>query len=414
MFLTVLFLLSVFLPNVGFPSFLPTDNQPIAPLIGLILLLIRRNTKLSSLNLWIFYSFLVLAALCFVSISCSFVPDILRQSISYILIALVILTSSTLNIEQRTLKVFFYSYISLVFIGFIMNILFPSFVNLFVLRQSLDVGHRALSSFYSEPAFLCQTVILLGLFMTFFTSIKRQHIIFPCFLCLLPGAAGQIFLSFFVYSPSLVLPLLTLSSQFKQYISTFYILKRRNVLSLIIISPLVAFFVWFLISRNVLKHFFGIFNTLFLASTSVIVNDSASYKMSGYFFSALFPFSYPFDLCVQKVTFLDPYYPNAMQSWQSISDLFFSRVGFGTYLYSTYGNILVDFTFIGLIFTLFLFFFVFQRIYRFKAFSPLLRFSCFLFVIISLFSVSGIAYWPSWFILGYIFNKNCRLFGFYS
>ena len=143
----------------------------------------------------------------------------------------------------------------------------------------------------------------------------------------MPGAAGQIFLSFFVYSPSLVLPLLTLSSQFKQYISTFYILKRRNVLSLIIISPLVAFFVWFLISRNVLKHFFGIFNTLFLASTSVIVNDSASYKMSGYFFSALFPFSYPFDLCVQKVTFLDPYYPNAMQSWQSISDLFFSRVG---------------------------------------------------------------------------------------
>ena len=48
-----------------------------------------------------------------------------------------------------------------------------------------------------------------------------------------------------------------------------------------------------------------------------------------------------------------PLLPNAMQSWQSISDLFFSRVGFGTYLYSTYGNILVDFTFIGLIFTLF-------------------------------------------------------------
>ena len=94
---------------------------------------------------------------------------------------------------------------------------------------------------------------------------------------------------------------------------------------------------------------------------------------------------YPFDLCVQKVTFLDPYYPNAMQSWQSISDLFFSKVGFGTYLYSTYGNILVDFTFIGLIFTLFLFFFVFQRIYRFKAFSPLLRFSCFL-LLLSLYS----------------------------
>ena len=102
-------------------------------------------------------------------------PDILRQSISYILIALVILTSSTLNIEQRTLKVFFYSYISLVFIGFIMNILFPSFVNLFVLRQSLDVGHRALSSFYSEPAFLCQTVILLGLFMTFFIYQATTH-----------------------------------------------------------------------------------------------------------------------------------------------------------------------------------------------------------------------------------------------
>ena len=203
MLLKILFLLSVFLPNIGIPLLLPTDNQPIAPLIALLLLLLTKNLvipKLSKIISLVFFTFSFLSLL---SIFCGFSPQILRHSITYLLVIPVFIVSSSISFNQQDFRIFFKFFSFAMVIGYFLNIFFPSLLSLFVLRSSLVGGIRALSSFYSEPAFLCQLIILLCLFLLYFSSINRLYLITVCALLMLPAAAGQIILSFLCYHPYL-------------------------------------------------------------------------------------------------------------------------------------------------------------------------------------------------------------------
>ena len=221
---------------------------------------------------------------------------------------------------------------------------------------------------------------------------------------MLPAAAGQIILSFLLLSHVLILFLTSKVSKIR-FIS--FKIKTHNFYSYVFAFSLFVFAIFYAINSGILNHFFTVFRTIFLSTDFLIDNSSASYKLSGLLFIC-FSFLHPLDFCVQKANMIY-YYPDVLSSWTSFSDLFFTQVGFGSYLYSTFGNILVDFTSLGTLFFIFLFVCVYCKVMAFRHVSLPLRLSCIWYIFIAAFSVAGFAFWPSWFVLGFIFNKNCHL-----
>ena len=127
----------------------------------------------------VFFTFSFLSLL---SIFCGFSPQILRHSITYLLVIPVFIVSSSISFNQQDFRIFFKFFSFAMVIGYFLNIFFQVFY-LFLFYGHPLSGIRALSSFYSEPAFLCQLIILLCLL--YFSSINRLYLITVCALLML-------------------------------------------------------------------------------------------------------------------------------------------------------------------------------------------------------------------------------------
>lgn len=411
--LSSIFFLSCMFPNIGPAFILPIDNQITPPFIALLLFgfsLARHSQPLSlhrsaypilfGLLIAILLSFFALYLPCPGELSERF-----RSFITYILIFVVFTVSTfipfTLDHLSRLLKfcIFFF------LLGCVFNL---AHVNTsFMVNRNIFFasGVRGLPSFFSEQSYVPAALSMMAILnLLTSSSVSRSLAIFS--LSFLSGA-GQILLCLAIYAlTSFIFTPLVLLAFLKINLHLVKNLFAR--LSFLFISLISIFLVLLTSTIPFTARISLLLRDVISARSLLILDSSASYKVSGLYFALQTPLLHPFDICPNKSLVLREHYPSLLSSWNSFSSTFFSFSGYGSRPYSILGTIPVDFGIWGWII---LFFFSFAIIY-----SPIVRSlkhsTSYLYIIFpSLvvgagFMVAGVAFWTFWCLLGLCFNST--------